>query len=60
MGDLTNGIITMANGAMTAASSAFNPVAIIGVLMILGLAWICLIELDAVDRQGSKPEVGRH
>lgn len=60
MENLTNGLVTMVNGALVAGSNAFNPIVIIGALMIAGLAWICLIELDEVDRQGSKPEVGRH
>jgi len=60
MEDLTNGLITIANGAVVSISNAMSPITVIAVLMLVGLSWICLIELDEVDRQGSKPEVGRH
>ena len=60
METLGNGVITMANGALTILGMAASPVAIALVALAGGLAWMALIEVEELDRQGTKPEVGLH
>lgn len=57
---LGNGLITLANGALSALLSLASPLTIAGVLMGVSLLWLALMEVEELDRQGSKPEVGRH
>lgn len=60
MESLSNGLVTLANGLMDLAGHLLSPIAFIGVFLVAGFSWLCLIELDELDRQGTKPEVGRH
>lgn len=57
---LGNGLVTLANGALTALTSIADPVILVGIAMALSLLWLALVEVDELDRQGTKPEVGRH
>lgn len=60
METLGAGLITLANGALELILHVASPIVIIGALLVSSLAWMCLIEIDELDRQGTKPEIGRH
>jgi len=59
MDSLTNGAITVLNGLIGAFDVAFHPLTLVVVAMGVSYAWLALIELDELDRQGTKPEIGR-
>lgn len=54
------GLITLLNGTLELLLRAASPVTIIVAVLGVSLGWLCLIELDELDRQGSKPEIGQH
>jgi hypothetical protein len=56
---LGNGAITVFNGLLGMVTMAFSPMVIVGVILASSFVWLALIELDELDRQGSKPEIGR-
>jgi hypothetical protein len=56
---LSNGAISVINGLYSMLGLALEPVTVIVVLLGFSLAWLGLIELDELDRQGRKPEIGR-
>lgn len=60
MDELASGIITLLNGIWMALTSLASPLVLAGVAMAAGLLWLALIEVDDLDRQGSKPVVERH
>lgn len=60
METLGAGLITLANGVLDMSGRVLSPVVFVFALLIVSLGWLCLIELDELDRQGSKPEIGRH
>lgn len=60
METLSNGLVTIANGAIRLVDLSAHPVIFVVALMAAGFAWLCMIELDELDRQGTKPQVGRH
>jgi hypothetical protein len=57
---MTNGLVTIVNGFTDITGRVASPLTLVAVLMVLSYTWLCLIELDEVDRQGTKPEIGRH
>lgn len=57
---LSNGIITLFNGAFWAVRDLISPVAIALIISAVGLAWMATLECDELDRQGTKPIVRRH
>lgn len=59
MNALTNGLITVANGLVALADGATTPVALMCAVVAASLAWLALIELDELNRQGTKPEIER-
>lgn len=56
----SNSLITLLNGAFDFITRLFSPVSIIIILLIASLVWMALLEMDEMNRQGTKPEVGRH
>lgn len=56
---LGNGLITLLNGMLSMLATALNPMVVVGGILALSLAWLSLIELDELDRQGTKPEIRR-
>lgn len=60
METLGNGLITLANGAWVLLDVVFSPVTFVVALLAAGLVWLALIEVDELDRQGTKPEIGIH
>ena len=60
MDSLASGLITMANGLLTMLGAIASPLALALFVMGVSLTWLALIEIDELDRQGAKPEVGTH
>jgi hypothetical protein len=56
---LANGLFTVLNGVYTMLDAALGPAFIMSALVGLSFLWIALIELDELNRQGRKPEIGR-
>ena len=56
---LTNGAISVLNGLHAMVGFVFEPVTLIVAILGLSFAWLGLIELDELDRQGRKPEIGQ-
>jgi len=56
---LAAGLITVLNGGWALVDTIVHPLTF--VLLILGgsFAWLALLETDELDRQGTKPEIGR-
>lgn len=59
MDTLANGLITVVNGLQTLLDGLLTPIAAMGVAIGAALVWIALIELDELNRQGTKPEIER-
>lgn len=59
MNTLTNGIFTIINGSAALLNYALKPTSLMLLVCALSLMWLALIEVDEVDRQGTKPVVGR-
>lgn len=59
MDALANGLITVVNGLQTLLDGLLTPIAAMGVVIGAALVWIALIELDELNRQGTKPEIER-
>jgi len=59
MDALANGLVTVANGARTLADGVLTPVALMCAVIAASLVWLALIELDELNRQGTKPEIER-
>jgi hypothetical protein len=56
----SNSLITLTNGAFDFITRLFSPVSIILILLVISLSWMALLEMDEMNRQGTKPDVGRH
>jgi hypothetical protein len=54
-----NGIITIVNGLRAVTGGLVNPLSVMAILTAAGLVWLALIELDEINRQGTKPEIER-
>lgn len=54
-----NGLVTIFNGVTTIVDGLLTPVAVMAILLGCGLTWLALIELDELNRQGTKPEIER-
>lgn len=59
MDALANGFVTVLNGLLTMLNGVLSPVAVMLLVTAASLLWISLVELDELDRQGTKPEIGR-
>lgn len=59
MDALANGLVTVFNGLRTLLDGLLTPVATMGILIAGALVWLALIELDELNRQGTKPEIER-
>lgn len=54
------GLTTLLNGLLSIVLNIFSPIFIVTFTLFISFLWLCLIELEEIDRQGTKPEVGRH
>lgn len=59
MNVLTNGLVTIFNGIQATLDGVLSPIPLIALVLVLSFTWLALIELDELDRQGRKPEIGR-
>lgn len=59
MDALANGLVTIVNGLWAIVDGLLSPVALMSIVIAASLAWIALIELDELNRQGTKPEIER-
>lgn len=59
METLANGFVTLTNGMLTLLSGVVTPVGLMTGIVAASWVWIALVELDELNRQGSKPEIGR-
>jgi hypothetical protein len=57
---LSDGLVTLFNGAYSTLQAALSPVAMFVILSAGSLAWLARIEVADLDRRAAKPEVGRH
>jgi hypothetical protein len=60
METLANGLLTLINGLFNILDFALSPFTIAAIFLGFSLLWLMLLEIDELDRQGTKPEVGRH
>ena len=60
MNAMTSGITTVLNGIAGLIGLAVSPIGIAVSAIALSAAWLGLIEIELMDRSGSKPRVGRH
>lgn len=60
MEHLGNGLITLANGLWTIATALVSPMVLGALVLALALAWLSKLEVDELDRSGTKPLVDRH
>jgi hypothetical protein len=58
--ELGNSIITLLNGFIILLNSLFTPIFILSFILFISFLWLSLIELNELDRQSTKPEIGRH
>jgi len=58
MSVLTNGFVTLYNGARATLDGVISPIPLLVLLLAASFSWLALIELDELDRQGRKPEIG--
>jgi integral membrane sensor domain MASE1 len=54
------GLVTFANGVTGLLGALVSPLTLGIVIGSVCLAWLALCEIEEMDRQGAKPEVGRH
>lgn len=59
MESLANGLITVFNGLQTLLAGLLTPIVMMSIIIGGAFVWIALIELDEINRQGTKPEIGR-
>lgn len=59
MDALANGLITVFNGLQTLLDGLLTPIAAMSIAIGGAFVWIALIELDELNRQGTKPEIER-
>ena len=60
MDALAAGLVTLLNGLFKAIGALASPVVIATVLAAAALAWLAVIEIEELNRQGTKPGIGRH
>jgi hypothetical protein len=60
MEHLGNGLVTIFNGLWVTLTSVVSPATLGGLVLAACLLWLARLELDELDRLGSKPTVDRH
>jgi len=55
-----NVLITYANGFYLLITKLFSPISIAIFILAISMFWMFLLEIDEYNRQGTKPDVGRH
>lgn len=57
---VANGLVAIANGALSALSAVMSPVSFAIVVAALCLGWLARLELDELNRHTNRTEVRRH
>lgn len=57
---VSTGLVILANGLMEMAGAVASPMTIAGAAGAAALVWLANIEVDELNRQGIKPQPGRH
>lgn len=57
---LGNGLVLLFNGLVSLFGFLSNGITIAVIFVFLSLAWLAFMEIEELNRQGSKPEIGRH
>jgi hypothetical protein len=60
MDALGTGLILTANGLLDLLGRVADPMTLIGATLLASAFWLATIEIEELDRQGAKPQVGRH
>lgn len=57
---LSAGLVTVANGLIAVLGQVTSPFAVAVGLLAAAFSWLAVVELEDLDRQGTKPETPRH
>lgn len=57
---LSQVLIAMANGALSAVSAATNLRTLLVLATLVSLGWLAAVEVEDLDRSGYKPTIRRH
>lgn len=60
MDQLTSGLTVLFNGGLFTVSHLANMPVLFALISGVSLIWLARLEIDDVDRRGSKPQVMRH
>lgn len=60
MDAVANGLVTLFNGLVGVLDAVASPWTFAIGAIAASLAWLAVIEIEELDRQAAKPEVGRH
>jgi hypothetical protein len=60
MSILGDGLVVIVNGLLAMLGAIASPLTIAGAAGAAALVWLARIEVDELDRQAVKPQVGRH
>ena len=61
MNEISNGLVTLVNGAIAGGHWVIQPWIALSVIIGLSLAWMAILEIEHMDRVSSaKPVVERH
>ena len=60
MNTLANSFIALANGIFASAHHLVSPITVALVVIGASLAWIARIEVEELNRKGTKPHIGIH
>lgn len=60
MSTFGQGLVILVNGVVDIVGRVLSPVAFCAVVVIAGFAWMARLEVDDMNRDAAKPEIGMH
>jgi hypothetical protein len=60
MDALAAGIITIFNGLHAVFGHVLSPIALTVCILGASMAWLAAVDVEELNRRGTKPRVGRH
>jgi hypothetical protein len=60
MDALAAGLTTIFNGIRTVVDGALSPIALTVLVLGASMAWLSAVDVEELNRRGTKPRVGRH
>lgn len=60
MDQIAAGLVALFNGLLNALTTLVSPIVLAAMVLAAGLVWMALVEIDELNRQGTKPDVGLH